>query len=389
MKFWPTYEASFAGPPAAHGVAAPPMPWRRLALWFIASRLLIFALAGLSLQVVEPGRFFSWRDTPLDWLKRWDAAWYLDVIRHGYHFDPTRMSNVNFLPLYPLLVRAIAWALPNVEVAAYLVSNVMCFAAAALLWRLAMNVSQRPAAADGAVAFFLFGPVSFFFATAYAEATFVLLAIAALLAARQERWWLAGLCGLAASLTRSVGLLLVVPLAIEFLQRHPLREHARTLPFWRGLLCCALPATGTLIYTVYLGWAVGEPRAYVISQAHGGHGYSYLWDTFVSRHFNGLAPFYQWWFGGAVVVGVLLALAGALLRQPLSLTALALVFCLLHLSIKTLDCLPRFWSVVVPFYCTLGALKARWPVFGDALLASSAALLGLSVVLFANGYWFT
>jgi Gpi18-like mannosyltransferase len=381
MKIWPNAQAEIR--------ELPPIPWRRLVLWFAASRLLIFTIAGLSLRIVEPGRFASPRQTPLDWLIRWDAGWYLDVIKNGYAFDPTRMSNVNFLPLYPMLVRSVAWALPSVELAAYLVSNLFCFLAAAVLWRLATTISERIAAADGAVAFFLLGPVSFFFSTIYAEATFAFFALATLLAARRERWVLAGLCGLAAALTRSVGLLLIVPLAVELLQRHPLRLHARSLGFWRSLLCCALPAAGLLLYSAYLGWKFDEPRAYVISQAHGGHGYSYLWDTYVSRHFNGLAPFYKWWFGGTVLVGVGLTLAATLLRQPLSFTALALAFVFLHLSIKTLDCLPRFFSVVVPFYCTLGEIKARWPAVGDTLLVASAALLGLSTTLFVNGYWFT
>lgn len=367
----------------------PPIPWRRLALWFLASRLLIFAVAGLSLQVVAPGPFYLARETPLDWLIRWDAGWYLDVIKNGYSFDPTRMSNVNFLPLYPLLVRSIAWAFPNVELAGYFVSNALGFAAAALLWRLVTTSTDRIAAADSAAAFFLFGPVSFFFSTLYAEATFLFFAVAALLAARRERWLAAGLLGLAATLSRTVGVLLIVALAIEFLQRHPPRTQLRSLQFWLGLLCCAIPASGLVLYHAYLGWALGEPNAYVISQAHGGHGYSYFWDTYISRHFDGLQPFYKWWFGGTVLIGILLTLAGTLLRQPLSFTALALAFVFLHLSIKTLECLPRFFSVVVPFYCTLGEIRARWPAVGDTLLVISAALLGLSTTLFVNGYWFT
>ena len=376
-----------AEPTTALPAPSPPIPWRRLVVWFAASRLLIFTLAGLSLQIVAPGRFHVFRDNPLDWLIRWDAGWYLDLLRQGYVFDPTRMSNVNFLPFYPWSVKAIAWALPSLELAGYLVSNAFAFGAAALLWRFTAEITGRTAAAAGASAFFLFGPVSFFFSTLYAEATFLFLAVASLLAARRARWFVAGLLGLAAALTRSVGLLLVVALAVEFLLRYPWRDYLRRLVFWRGLACCALPGAGMFLYSLYLGWAVSEPNAYVISQAHGGHGYSYFWDTYVSRHFVGLPAFHQWWYGTAVVVGVLLVLAGVLLRIPLSLTALGLAFVFLHLSIKTLDCLPRFWSVVVPFYVTLGEIKARWPALGEVLLLSSAALLGLATILFVNGYW--
>lgn len=369
--------------------AIPPIPWRRLVVWFIASRVLIWTIAGLSTLVVSPGKFFTPPSAPLGWLNHWDASWYLHVIQHGYNFDPSKMSSVNFLPLYPLLVRAIAWALPSVEIAAYLVSNAFAFGAAALLWRLSFGLNQRASSADGAVQFFFFGPVGFFFATIYSEATFIFCVLAALLAARHQRWLFAGILGALASCTRSVGVLLVVPLLVEFLQHHPLRTTWRSWPTWRGLLYCALPLAGLLLYTLYLGWRFDDPRAYLISQGYGGKGYSYFWDTFASRHFDAITPFYRWWFGGAVVTGVALLLAGALLRLPLSFTAFALTCCLLYFSTKTLECMPRFLSVVAPFYSTLGEIKTRWPAAGEALFATSAALLALSVILFVNGYWFT
>ncbi|HUR57990.1 MAG TPA: glycosyltransferase family 39 protein, partial [Opitutaceae bacterium] len=243
--------------------------------------------------------------------------------------------------------------------------------------------------ADRAVLFFLIGPVSFFFATIYSEATFVFCAVASLLAARKQRWMLAGVCGALAALTRSVGVLLIVPLALEYVQSRPSRQAWRSPHTWLGLAPCMLPVAGLLAYMAYLGWRFDEPAAYFVSQRHGGHGYSYITDTFISRHFDGLSTFHRWWFGGAVVVGLALLLSGSLLRLPLSLTAFALACCVLYFSIKTLECMPRYLSVVFPFYCTLGLIGVRWPVAGTALLGLSAALAMMSVTLFVNGYWFT
>ena len=371
------------------GQAGAATPWARIACWFIMSRLLIWGAAGLSTLVLAPGKYFTPTVRPMSLLTHWDAAWYLDVINNGYHFDPGQMSNVNFLPLYPLLVRVLNLAVPNVEIAAYIMSNAAAFGAAVLIWHLTYGLNLRVAAADGAVLFFLFGPVSFFFATIYSESTFLFFVVSALIAARKRLWLLAGVCGAFASSARSIGILLVIPIAVEFLQNQRFRDVGRSGKFWVGLLGCALPAVGLLLYMGYLGWRFDEPRAYFISQHYGGHGYSYIWDTFVSRHFNGLTPFYKWWFGGAVLAGVSLLLTGVLLRLPYSLTAFALACCLLYFSIKTLECMPRFLSVVAPFYCTLGEIKARSPALGEGLLAISAALLAFSVALFANGYWFT
>jgi hypothetical protein len=343
---------------------------------------LIWGVAALSLNRVTKGPYFQPPASALDWLKHWDAHWYLDVAANGYRYDPTQMSSVNFLPLYPLLTRAVAFVVQRADVAGYLVSNVACFVAAALLWRLALDVNGRTRAADFAALFFLFGPVSVFFATIYSEATFVCLVSGTLLAARRERWWLAGLLGAGAALTRSVGILLVVPLAMEYLSRRRPGE-------WRGLLWAGLPVAGTTAYMLFLALRFGDAQAYSNSQRFGGHTFSFFWDLFRTHHFVTLPSFYQIWFAVTVGGALALLLTGVLLRQPLSFTLFALAICLLHFSVKSVECMPRFMSAVVPFYSTAGAVAARWPTVGRGLLAMSATVGSISVTLFVNGYWFT
>jgi hypothetical protein len=40
-------------------------------------------------------------------LSRWDAAWYVEIARDGYRYEPGVSSNAAFFPLYLLLIRAI------------------------------------------------------------------------------------------------------------------------------------------------------------------------------------------------------------------------------------------------------------------------------------------
>lgn len=365
------------------------IPWTRLATWFVASRIFIWGIAGISLRFVPPGPYFRLPQSALDWLKHWDAPWFLNVIQNGYTYDPTKMSSVNFLPLYPLLVRAVAWVVPNVELAAYLVSNALCFGAAVLLWCLTRDITRHVGAAWIAVLFFWFGPVSFFFSTIYAEATFVFFALATLVTARRERWWLAGGLGAIAALSRSIGLFLIIPLAIEFIARHPNLAAWRDRSTWRKLPGVFLPAAGTAAYVAFLAWRFDEPRAYLVSQRFGGHTFSYPWDLLRSYHFVSLTPEYQAWFAATVFIGLLLLAAGVLVRLPWSLLAFAGAFCMLHFCVKTVEGLPRFLSAVFPFYCTLGILGARWPAVARVLLPLSAAMLAVTTALFVNGYWFT
>ncbi len=355
----------------------------------MVSRLLIWSAAAISLRVAAPGPFFQPPESMLDWLKHWDAPWFLSVIRDGYTYDPTRMSSVNFLPLYPLIVRAVTWIVPNVEVAAYLVSNAFCFGAAVLLWRLTEDIARNTRAAWLAALFFWFGPVNFFFSTIYAEATFVFFSLATLVTARGERWLLAGALGAIAALSRSIGIFLIIPLGLEFLSRHRTPTAWRERQTWLKLPAVFLPAIGTALYVGYLAVRFNEPRAYLVSQGFGGHSFSYPWDLFRSHHFVSLTPAYQAWFAVTVLTGIVLFVAGVLVRLPWSLTAFAAAFCLLHFCVKTVEGMPRFLSAVFPFYCTLGILGARWPLAAGAFLPVSAVVLAITTALFVNGYWFT
>src|SRR5687767_8468695 len=62
-------------------------------------------------------------------------------------------------------------------------------------------------------------PTGFFLLAPYPEALFLALTVASLYLARQGRWWLAGLAGLLAALTRFQGAFLALPLAYEYLRQ--------------------------------------------------------------------------------------------------------------------------------------------------------------------------
>ena len=59
-------------------------------------------------------------------------------------------------------------------------------------------------------------PSAFFLFAGYTEALFLALAIWCVVVARRGGWWQAGVLGLLASLTRQVGLLLIIPYLYEY-----------------------------------------------------------------------------------------------------------------------------------------------------------------------------
>ena len=157
-----------------------------------------------------------------------DSRHYLDIARDGYITagDPDRVVQLVFLPGYPLVVRAVMLLVPS-DICAGLLTSAVCFAGAGLR-------------------FLVLAPGSFFFAAPMSESLFLLLTAAALYLARTHRPVLGGLCGAYAAFTRSLGLLLIVPLLWELVhdavqrRRVSIRQAAGLLlvPLGFAAYCC-------------------------------------------------------------------------------------------------------------------------------------------------------
>lgn len=376
-------------PPATD--AAPPVPapnYGELLLLFICSRVLIYVTAGLGLLGIRKPPGFLPPRTVLDWFLRWDALWYLDVLEHGYHFtgpgDPK--TNVGYLPLYPWLARAASLGgLIDTRLAGLIVSLVGFGLACVLLWQLVAREWRDARLATLTVTFLLFSPVSFYFTTLYSESWFLPLTIGCFLAARSDRWWLAGVLGAFAAFTRVVGVALVVPLAWEALGAWRTRAgRAR----WQPLLAAALPVAGLAAYAVVMWVVFGNPFMYSQAQADSGRHFTWFWGLLARPSFTGLAPFYQVWFGATLVVAFGTLLVGVLLRLPVSFSLYVLTFGFIYISARFVESLPRYFGVLFPLYIVPAMLARRRPQWTAPLLAFSVALQALSVILFVNGYWF-
>jgi hypothetical protein len=141
-------------------------------------------------------------------------VFYRGVAEHGYRAeDPEALR---FFPLYSLvgrLVHAILFVSPGV--ALVIVANVAALVAGALLHRLTLLETGDTRAARRAAWYLALVPPAFVLTWAYAEAMFVVLAAATLLALRRERWMWAAALGFAAALTRPTGVLLALAVLVE------------------------------------------------------------------------------------------------------------------------------------------------------------------------------
>lgn len=144
-----------------------------------------------------------------------DSRHYLDIARDGYITagDPDRVVQLVFLPGYPLAVRTVMLLVPS-DICAGLLTSALCFAGAGCVVYRLLRLDLPHRDAVRALRFLALAPGSFFFAAPMSESLFLLLT-AALYLARTHRPMLGGLCGAYAAFTRSLGLLLIVPLLWE------------------------------------------------------------------------------------------------------------------------------------------------------------------------------
>lgn len=271
---------------------------------------------------------------------RWDSTWYLKIAEAGYSSaDPARSA---FFPLYPALVSIVSAPLGGSLLAAGLLISWGCALAFLTLLHRTVAAARDTATATTVVRVAAFVPPAVFLSAVYTEALFLVLSLGVLVAARRDRWLWAGVLGAFAASCRSIGVLLVIPLAVEYLwgrraasapadptgpnsqrsvasattgsalpvgrwraaagwvrvawrSRRPLRRDA----LWIGLV-----PLGVVAYAAYLGVATGDPMGVVRAQGD--------WERTFLTPIGGLAA------GAWVIVGRAGDLLGLWYMAPLA-----------------------------------------------------------------------
>lgn len=373
---------------------------RDVAFAILVTQLPVFVIAFL-VNLLFPFRYLRPFEMPFRWEKfvepfaAWDSGWYFDIARRGYYYNPDGQSSVAFFPLYPLVMRAVAFPFGGSEralwMAGILVSCASFAGALLVLHRLTERVLQDREAARRAVLYCAIFPFSFFLSRIYAEALFLLLTLLAASGAYEARWGRAGLWGGLATLTRPNGVLIGVPLALMALGGRPsLRETVRRMA-WLAPVALAL-----LGYSLYVQALGGHPLAWLSAQAHWGYSLGHPpWEQLLKMlHRLEKYGFYDYFFvstmapfrlfHGAVALLCLL-LAPAVFKGLGPAWGTYVVLSLfLPLSGNALEGVGRYAAVLFPVFITLAAVQSHR--FHEAMLVVCSLFLAFLVSLFATGH---
>lgn len=139
--------------------------------------------------------------------QRFDVNWYLAIAQRGYG---NVSGDVHFPPLYPIFIRLLSPVLRNDFLSALLISQISLYLMVKLLYDLFVEWGNERIS-EKALFFLLLFPTSFFFFSAYTEATFILFAILCLRAIQSRTWHWAGFWIFCAILVRLQGVVLFLP----------------------------------------------------------------------------------------------------------------------------------------------------------------------------------
>jgi hypothetical protein len=209
----------------------------------------IFSVGNYNINVHGPGMSSS----PTRYFETWDTQPYLMLGRKGYQ---TGSAANAWYPLWPFCIRLFSHVTAGSYLAAGLIlSNLLSIAALVFLHGY-LSRSHDPDIADRTVMLMLAFPGALFLLFPYSESLYLLLCVAVFFLLWKNDYRRAGIVSFFAALTRPVGVLWAIPLAVHIFRN-------RKMP---ALIYTVLPVFGYGCYLAIMYLSTGNAFAGFIPQ---------------------------------------------------------------------------------------------------------------------------
>ncbi|MCX6678214.1 MAG: hypothetical protein NTU95_09780 [Methanothrix sp.] len=235
-------------------------------LLFLSTRIILTFIGVQSRIFLEPyhGKEYVWIYSDKLWLDIWgvwDTGWYLGIAANGYSATTAaflnNQANYAFFPLYPLLMRLFSFDINNIYITGIIISNICLLISCIFLYDLVKLDESSDTAIRSVKYMFLF-PTAFILSGVFTESLFLALALACFYYARKGNWLLVGLLGFFLSLTRSLGVLIIVPALYEYLKSKPIS---------RDVFYLLMIPFGLLLFMIYNYYLTGDFLAFMHTQS--------------------------------------------------------------------------------------------------------------------------
>jgi len=350
-----------------------------MVLLFISTRIVLTSTGVLSRILLEPyhGKEYVWTYSKKLWLDIWgvwDSGWYLSIAMNGYsaQTDLLGQANYNFFPLYPMLMRLLGHVIDNYYIAGIIISNISLLISCIFMYKLTELDENKDTALRSVKFLFLF-PTAYILSGVFTESLFLALALACFYYARKGNWFLVGALGFCLSLTRSIGVLIIVPVLYEYLK-------SKTIS--KDILYLLLIPTGIFVWMAFNYFLTGDFLAFVHSQQSG-------WGRSLANPltiiYNGLIDLNIVKFFEATFTIISLSILILCYNKIRFSYWIFGMFTLITPLLTGIDSMPRYALVVFPFYILFAQMtKERY--IDDIFTILLALLQGCLMVFWSNGF---
>lgn len=185
----------------------------RLAL-ILAAYVINLTVNGYQGTLFETLRSIWTKTYTSDGISNIDAQHYFSIAEQWYPTQDPECLTLVFFPLFPLLIRLFNLVFHDSFTSAFIINTICSCVSAALIYELALCDMNKRSARFASFCAFAF-PAAIFYCVPMSEALFLMLSAATLLSARKQKFWIAAIFGALAAFTRSLGALLILPVATE------------------------------------------------------------------------------------------------------------------------------------------------------------------------------
>ena len=237
-------------------IGSPGIDTKLLAIIALSSRVFVFGVALAANDMLPLRSCTHCWDIGVPFVNlfsRWDSSYYANIAMLGYPHQIT--ARWAFFPGYPIVIGVLGRFLsitlqlklvPAVYLAGFLASNVAFLGATYYVSRLSGMILNDVRLAVVSATLFAFYPAGVFFSAVYSDSLFLLLTISALYYCWKNNVGTSAALGFFASLTRPVGVLLVVPILYKIVKDTSRRTAARSY----------LPVVGTMLgYLIFVAYS--------------------------------------------------------------------------------------------------------------------------------------
>lgn len=357
-------------------------------LWLLIVN--IFAIFSLNRFNLETDTAYTWMNSDQFYQEQkwdaisihsnWDSFWYLDIAENGYSFNgPEKLSNIVFFPLYPLLIRiASFFVAENFILAGWILSNIFLFLALLYFFKLVKEFHPKINPYLPILLLLIF-PTSFFLNAIYTESLFLFLSLAAFYYCLKKNYFLAGIFGFFASLTRITGILLFIPFLWEYLKNYNFNIirslNSKFLPIF-------LIPIGTISFFLYHYLKFNDFLLFFKVQNWWGRTFTFNKDHFLFFSNPAIVNFSLDVF---FVIFVLIIIYFIFKKLSTSYGLYSLITLIIILSTGTLMSIGRYILVLFPIYILLASIKNEY--LKQAWIFISILFLVMYIILFVNNYW--